>query len=148
MVAGAHRMSSPQYPARLLFVITTLSCTLTGCVSKQASSPGMADSSASDTTRDSFLAATNDLALDPTETPAINGELLEPGAAPDAESINAILDEMLAGHEALKVRKALEVDPTLSSSESAQALLERFRARLRYALGPVGAACTNSGISS
>ena len=57
-------MSSPQYPARLLFVITTLSCTLTGCVSKQASSPEMADSSASDPTRDSFLAATDDVALD------------------------------------------------------------------------------------
>jgi hypothetical protein len=80
----------------------------------------MGDSSASDTTRDSFLAATNDVALEPSETLAINGELLEPGAAPDAESINAILDEMLAGHEALKVRKALEVDPSLSSSESIQ----------------------------
>jgi len=120
MVAGAHRMSSPQYPARLLFVITTLSCTLTGCVSKQASSPEMADSSASDPTRDSFLAATDDVALDSSETLAINGELLEPGAAPDVESINAILDEMLAGHQALKVRKALEVDPGLSSSESVQ----------------------------
>jgi hypothetical protein len=113
-VAGAHRMSSPQYPVRLLFVATALSCMLTGCASKQAPSPEIAGGKGEDPARERFLSASQ-----PDDSlPGTAVGTIEPGAPLDPQNIDAILDEMLAGHEALQSRKVQEavelpVDPEL-----------------------------------
>ncbi|HAW95251.1 MAG TPA: hypothetical protein DCX60_03150 [Phycisphaerales bacterium] len=117
-VAGAHRMSSFQNPVRFLGVTTLLCCTLFGCASKQGFSPAGADSSPEASVRKGFLAAETSVTPTSSQAPVDQSGQLEPGTSPDAESINAILDEMLAGHQALKARKADDAGSEPSSSGS------------------------------
>ena len=112
-------MSSPQYPVRLLFLATALSYTLMGCASEQVSSPLIAGGDGMDPARERFLSGSKD-----DDSPSVTvAREIEPGAPAEPENIDAILDEMLAGHEALQSRKAeeaaqLPVEPETTEASS------------------------------
>ena len=105
-------MSSFQNPARLLGVTTLLCGTLFGCALNQDSTPLVAESSPG------ALAAERSTTPESSTSPSDQTDPFDTGISPDADSINAILDEMLAGHEALKVRKAEELSSEPSSPGS------------------------------
>ena len=125
-------MSSFQNPARCFGVTTLLCCTLFGCASKQGSSLSGLDASSDADVRNGVLTA--EASATPTPSQALldqNGPL-GPGSAPDAESINAILDEMLAGHQALKARKADDAGsepPSAGSADSPASDSDRIAVR-------------------
>lgn len=113
-------MSSPLSPTRTLSLIAVVCCTFTGCAWNQDSTPGIGDSGPKGTTRETFLAATTPPAPQPSPTVETGPGSIEPGTPPDAQAINAILDEMLAGHEALKTRKTLADEAPSASPEATE----------------------------
>ena len=113
-------MSSPQYPVRLLFLTTALSSMLIGCASEQVSNPLIAGGDGVDPARERFLSAskTDD------SPPVTAAKTLDPGTPAEPENIDAILNEMLAGHEALQSRKALEAAELPVEAEAPEASSE------------------------
>jgi hypothetical protein len=114
-------MSSPQYPVLFLCVTTALCCTFIGCASKLGPRPDIADSTDMDTTRDGFLTTTSQTDARAVPTPGLGPVLSASGSPLDPQSINDILDEMLAGHEALQSRMAQETTDPLAGSKNLEA---------------------------